>query len=155
MEKPLEGTPPLCLEAKGETLLNLLIRRCNKKMREVDVEGFGEDGVRNVSENFKIVVPLLEKARGGSFESIRELIDCLNGEAEGTHFIENDEEIQFNGARNYRVKEIFLEMDNEHFDRMEKEHLSYANRSNFWDNPPNAQELFLPVSYLLKEESSQ
>jgi len=79
----------------------------------------------------------------------------LNEEAEGTHFIENDEEIQFNGARNYRVKEIFLEMDNEHFDRMEKEHLSYANGSNFWDNPPNAQKLFLPVSYLLKEESSQ
>ena len=142
-------------EIKGEALLDYLIRESKKKMAKVDIRGYDEETNENISRNFEVIVPFLEEIRGSKFRGIEELIDCLNEKTGGSaHFVQNDEDVHLTGLtgeEKFPIEEIFFEMNKKYYQKMDKEGLFCVDGVNLWNNPFNAQELFLPMSYFLQK----
>jgi len=136
------------------SLKQLLLRRAEeKKDRALEGRGSGYSprDVKNVRQNYQVVREYLERLLDKNFEDMAEVISNLNMLAEDkTKFPNINDEVDVNGQ--YKILAIYPpEIDIFSAIRKTPRATTFIAGTNFWDNPFNPRQVFLPVNYILEK----
>ena len=141
-------------ENEKKSLKKILLGEAKKKKEKAlrgGGKGYSPEGMENVEQNYRVVEKFLEEAEG-SYEMVTEIIAAMNeqSEKEGCHFPIVGDQIDVNGK--FEILAIYPP-GVDVLDAIEQtpEATTSISGANFWENPFNPKQVFLPGSYILKD----